>query len=99
MNDKRLARRVTAAVLWCLAAGLVASATAQAASSPPANDQRGKAAQLKAVPEPRPARRGRLGLPAGGRAAEAVAVRDLEHERQGALRLRDASASQAARDV
>src|SRR4051812_39659925 len=50
MSEKRRARRVVAAVLSCLAAVLVASATAQAASSPPANDQRGKAERLKTLP-------------------------------------------------
>src|SRR5262245_22595183 len=49
MRDKRWARRIVAALLPCLAAGLVAS-TAQAAASPPANDQRGNAAQLRTLP-------------------------------------------------
>jgi hypothetical protein len=50
MSDKRQVHRVVVALLSCLAVGLVASATAQAASSPPANDQRARAAQLKTLP-------------------------------------------------
>ena len=49
MRGKRLSRRAVAAILSCLAAVLVAAATAQAAS-PPANDLRARAALLKTLP-------------------------------------------------
>src|SRR4051812_12657449 len=49
-RDKHRGRGVAATVLSCLATMLVASAAALAASPPPANDQRGKAEQLNALP-------------------------------------------------
>ena len=50
MRDKRRACRVVTALVSCLAAVLLVSAAAHAASSPPANDVRAKAELVKTLP-------------------------------------------------